>query len=200
MKLIVGLGNPGGKYKSTRHNIGFMVIEKLAKDLLPIYKSLKAWNEDKSFKAQISKIDKNLILAKPITYMNLSGESIDLIRNFYKIEIPDIWVIHDDIDLPLGKIRIRKSGASAGHRGIESMIKRFGRSDFVRFRLGIGRGRLAIHKNIDQNIPRQEIEKFVVSPFRDSEAGDAKKLLKHSVEAIRFALKEGIEKAMNRYN
>lgn len=200
MILIVGLGNPGKKYQFTRHNIGFMAVDKLARDLLPIYKSLKAWKEEKNFKAQVSKIDKTLILAKPITFMNLSGESVDLIRSFYKIEIPDIWVIHDDIDLPLGKIRIRKSGASAGHRGIDSMIKRFARSDFVRFRLGIGRGRLAMHKNIDQNIPRQEIEKYVVSPFRDNEAGDAKKLLKKTVEAIRFALKEGIEKAMNRFN
>ena len=200
MKLIVGLGNPDEKYLYNRHNIGFMVAERLAKQLLPVYKSEKAWEGNKKFAAEICKVKDLLIIAKPHTYMNRSGVAVSAIVNFYKIKTEDVWVIHDDIDLPLGKIRIRKGGSSGGHNGVESIIKNLPSADFVRFRLGIGRGKNDIKKTTDINLSRQAIEKFVLSPFRDREGGDVKKMIKNSVKALVLALDKGIDTVMNRYN
>lgn len=199
MKLIVGLGNPGEKFLYTRHNIGFMVVERLVKDKLSLLPSLKAWKKEKKYPAEVCKI-KDLIVVKPLSYMNLSGLTVSRIVSFYKIALNDIWVVHDDIDLPLGKIRIRKGGASAGHHGIDSLIKSLGSADFTRFRLGIGKGKLDKPHTGDHNLHRHEVEKFVVSPFRVNEGGEVKKLIKHSVEALEIAFDKGIEKAMNRFN
>lgn len=199
MKLIIGLGNPGSKFEQTRHNIGFTVIDKLVKSRLSLLSSLKAWKKSEKFKAEICKLDDCLVV-KPQTYMNLSGLSVSSLASFYKVHPEDVWVVHDDIDLPLGMIRIRKGGASAGHHGIESILKEWGESEFFRFRLGIGKGKLDTHKTMDKNIHRQDIEKFVIAPFKDSEAGEVKKLIKRAVEAIEIALDKGIDKAMNRFN
>ena len=132
--------------------------------------------------------------------MNRSGIAVSALAGFYKVKITDLWVIHDDIDLPLGKIRIRKGGSSGGHNGVESIINNLPSPDFIRFRLGIGRGKLDIKKTTDINLSRQGIEKFVLSPFRDREGGEAKKMTKNTVKAIVLALEKGIEKAMNRFN
>ncbi len=199
MKLIVGLGNPGSKFQYTRHNIGFMVVEKFVKDRLPSAVSQNAWKGEEKFASQICKLNDCLVM-KPQTFMNRSGASVLLIINYFKIEPDNVWVIHDDIDLPLGKIRIRRGGASAGHHGIDSIIKNLHRDDFVRFRLGIGKGKLDKPHTADHNLHRQEVEKFVVSPFRDNEAGELKKLIKKGAEALELSLKDGIEKAMNRFN
>lgn len=199
MKLIVGLGNPGEKHQYTRHNIGFMVVEKLVKKMLPLSPSLKAWKEEAKFKAMVCKIDDALII-KPQTYMNRSGGAIQTLVNFYKIQIGDLWVVHDDIDLPVGKIRIRVGGGSAGHNGIESIIASLHRAEFLRFRLGIGRGKTDFVKSTSQNLHRREIEKYVLSPFKDNEGGEVKKLIKRGVEVLEIALSKGIEKAMNRFN
>jgi len=142
MKLIVGLGNPDQKYLSTRHNIGFMVVEKLAKELLPVNKSEKAWVGEKRFTAQLCKVSDEVMLVKPHTYMNRSGNAVLSIINFFKLSPSDLWVVHDDIDLPVGKIRIRKGGGTGGHNGVESIIDTLSFSEFVRFRLGIGKGKL----------------------------------------------------------
>lgn len=200
MKLIAGLGNPDSKYTYTRHNIGYMVVEKLAKQILPVEKSEKAWVGDKKFTAEICKVENSLILVKPHTYMNRSGIAIAALSNYYNIEIADIWIIHDDIDLPLGKIRIRQGGSSGGHNGVESIIQNLPSADFIRFRLGIGRGKLDIKKTTDINLSRQGIEKFVLSPFKDREGGDATKMIKNAVKAVVLTLDEGLEKVMNRYN
>src|SRR3989344_8961105 len=200
MKLIAGLGNPDEKFLYNRHNIGYMVIEKLAKSLLPVEKMEKAWMGDKKYAAEICKVSSQLVLIKPHTYMNRSGIAIQSLAGYYKIKTEDIWIIHDDIDLPLGKIRIRKGGSSGGHNGVESIIQNLHSPDFIRFRLGIGRGKLDIKKTTDINLSRQGIEKFVLSPFRDREGGEAKKMTKNTVKAIVLALEKGIEKAMNRFN
>lgn len=199
MKLIVGLGNPGGKFEYTRHNIGFMVVERLVKDKFSLLPSLKAWKMEKQYPAQLCKKD-DLIVMKPLSFMNLSGLAVKRVMDFYKIKIDSLWVIHDDIDLPIGKIRIRKGGASAGHHGIDSIIKNLNDDDFVRFRLGIGRGKLDKPRGEGHNLHRHEVEKFVVSPFRDNEGGEVKKLIKNAVEALEITLDKGIEKAMNRFN
>lgn len=200
IKLIVGLGNLDKKFQSTRHNIGFMIVEKLAKELLPVEKSEKGWIDEKKFSAQICKADQSLILAKPYTYMNRSGMAVLALVNFYKISPSNIWVVHDDIDLPLGKIRIRRGGSSAGHNGVESIINTLHFSDFIRFRLGIGKGKLNIQHTADHNLSRRMIEKYVLSPFRQNEAGEVKKMIKRSVEALKIALQKDLEKAMNRFN
>lgn len=199
MKLIVGLGNPGGKFTYTRHNIGFMVVERLVKDRLSLLPSLKAWKKVENLMSEVCKTD-DFIAIKPQTYMNLAGLAVTKCANFYKIDSSDILVIHDDIDLPLGKIRIRSGGASAGHHGIDSIIKNLGTSNFMRLRIGIGRGKLDKPRGESHNLHRREVEKFVVSPFRDNEGGEVKKLIKNAVEAIEIVLDKDIEKAMNRFN
>lgn len=182
MKLIVGLGNPGSEYQDTRHNVGFMVIEKLAKELS---REQIFWKEEEKFKALIVKIG-DVILVKPITFMNSSGIAVGAIMRFYKLAPSDIWVIHDDMDLPLGKIRIREKGSSGGHHGVESILEQLKTDLFLRFRLGIGHGKQSIS--------------FVLSRFTRGEAGTLKHLIKNGTEAVRIALTEGTDKAMSRFN
>lgn len=196
MNLIVGLGNPGEKYAATRHNIGFLVIDHLLKDISNVS---KVWKLDASLKSYIFKHG-DLILSKPQQYMNASGVVVRKIVDFYKIPTENIWVIHDDIDLPIGKIRIRSGGGSAGHHGIESIIREVGNDAFIRFRLGVGRGKLEEKKNSNQNLHRKAVEKYVVSKFTTNEEGDVRKLIKHAADAIEHALNKGLDKAMNKYN
>jgi peptidyl-tRNA hydrolase, PTH1 family len=196
MKLIVGLGNPGDQYKDTRHNIGFMVVDKLAHEL---GRESLTWEQNKSLNASIAKVGE-VLLMKPMTFMNNSGIAVKKVLDYFKINPEDMWVIHDDIDLPIGKVRIRLGGASAGHNGMESVMKYVGTDKFVRFRLGIGRGKEANIKNTDQNLRHRSVIHFVLSHFTQSEAGSLKHLVKHGVEAVRIALTDGIDKAMNRFN
>src|SRR5476651_2111163 len=115
MKLIVGLGNPGDQYKDTRHNIGYMVVDKLAKEL---GEGTPVWEEDKRWKTWVCKIG-DVLLLKPTTFMNESGEAVGKVVAFFKLKAGDVWVIHDDMDLPLGKLKVREQGASAGHNGVQ---------------------------------------------------------------------------------
>lgn len=208
MKIIVGLGNPGSEYQDTRHNIGFMTIDKLAKELTP---ESVSWKEEQKFNALTTKIGE-VLLVKPITFMNKSGVAVSAIMHFYKLTPADVWIIHDDIDLPIGKIRIRQKGSSAGHRGVESVIAELKTDAFVRFRLGIGRGKLFSKGDSDtldiekgnagraQRQRRQWDISFVLSRFSQGEAGALKHLIKNGTEAVRIALTEGIDKAMARFN
>lgn len=197
MKLIVGLGNPGEKFEHTRHNIGFLITNSLVKELTPISKK-SVWSEVKKPKLSFCKLDR-LIILKPQTYMNLAGLAVGYIKNFYKIDSRNIWVIHDDIDLPLGKLRIRRGGASAGHHGIDSLIKELGGDNFVRFRVGIGKGK-EFKELPERNLHRREVERFVLSPFNTNEEGELRKIIKKTVEAIKVSIVKGIESGMNRFN
>lgn len=199
MKLIVGLGNPGSKFEYTRHNIGFMVVEKFVKERLPLAPSINAWKDESKFSSKVCRLD-DCIVVKPQAYMNRSGDAVLTLINFYKIDVSELLIVHDDIDLPLGKIRIRKGGASAGHHGIDSIIKNLHTDNFLRFRLGIGRGKLDKEHTADHNLHRKDVEKFVVSLFKDNEAGEVKKMIKNGVEALNIAMDKGIDKAMNRFN
>lgn len=196
MKLIVGLGNPGEKYKDTRHNVGFLVIEKLAHE---VGSAQVEWTQIPRYKALVAKTG-DVILVKPQTFMNESGRSVAGLVAFYKLHPEDVWVIHDDLDLPLGKIRIRTGGASAGHHGVDSIIRELKSDAFTRFRLGIGRGREDKTKSSDQNFHRRFVIDFVLSRFSQHEAGDLKHIVKHGTEAVRTALVDGLDKAMNRFN
>ncbi|MEK7533503.1 MAG: aminoacyl-tRNA hydrolase [Patescibacteria group bacterium] len=196
MKLIIGLGNPGEKYQDTRHNVGFMVVDKLAHELggLDI-----RWEQSAKHKASIAKAGE-VILVKPETFMNASGVSVKSIAGFYKIAPEDVWVVQDDLDLPLGKIRIRVGGASAGHHGIDSIIRELGSDKFIRIRLGIGRGKSGSGIVADRKLHQSSVVQFVLSRFGRSEAGEFKHLVQHGVEAVRVALFKGIDRAMNRFN
>ena len=196
MKLIVGLGNPGEKYASTRHNIGFMVVERLGRELgtgQPVWETSDKWNVET---AKIGEV----LLVKPLTFMNKSGYAVKALVDFYKLDPSDVWVVHDDIDLPLGKIRIRGNGASGGHNGVDSIIAQLGTDQFTRFRLGIGRGKEDVKRHTDRNLKHRGVIDFVLSRFHQGEAGSFKHLVKHGADAVRIALIDGIDKAMNRFN
>ena len=203
MFLIVGLGNPGRKYQETRHNIGFQVLDELCSS--PHFANARVVDEflkennfpkfkfAKKFDAEISEGilgGEKILLAKPQTFMNLSGKSVKTLMSFYKITRPVLVAVHDDIDLPLGKIRIVKNRGAAGHRGVESIIKELKNKNFIRFRVGI-QPKTGKPKNV---------EKFVLQKFNKEEEKIVKEVIKKTAEAIEKILKEGLEKAMSKFN
>ncbi len=193
MIIIVGLGNPREKYKNTRHNIGFRVLDEFIRrnNFLDLKFS-------KKFKAEISeeRIDKKkVILAKPQTFMNNSGKAVKALINFYKIRRTALLVVHDDIDLLLGKIRIIKNRGAAGHKGVESIINELKTKNFVRFRIGISPASAKIPPGKAKNA-----EAFVLQKFNKEEKKIVKEIIEKTAEAIELGLKKGIEKAMNEYN
>lgn len=198
MKIIVGLGNPGERYEKTRHNLGFMVLEQFLKDFEPVEKTV--WEDSKKFKSEIARL-KYAILAKPKTYMNNSGLAVSLISQYLNISISDIWIVHDDIDLSLGGMKIRFGGASAGHKGVASIIKSLGTDKFWRFRLGVGtqKSEIEIKKEGAKMKPR-DVDDFVLGEFNRSEQGKAREIIKRGAKALGVAIEEGLETAMNRFN
>ena len=203
MKLIVGLGNPGEKYARTRHNLGFVVVENFLKDFETVEKT--TWEDSKKFKSEIAQIEwqprhgslEKVILAKPQTYMNNSGLAVKIITDFYKIPADSVWVVHDDIDLPLGNMKIRFGGASAGHHGVESIMEHLGTDKFWRFRMGTG---LKNHRLNIKNQKLKNVEDYVLHDFTGQEKGKIKALVKRGVRAIEASLEDGLEAAMNRFN
>ncbi len=200
MKLIVGLGNPGEKYEKNRHNLGFMTVEHFLKDFSQA--SFTLWENSAKFKSDIAQIEwqprhgnpVKVILVKPKTYMNNSGMAVSLLSDFYKIATSDIWIINDDIDLPLGDLKIRFGGASAGHHGVESIMNHLGTDKFWKFRMGIGEKR-------ELNDSRMKnVDDFVLGDFTSSERGKLKHLIKRGVKAIEASLEDGLDAAMNRFN
>lgn len=191
MKLIVGLGNPGDEYIGTRHNLGFEVLTTFAKKI-----DQNVWDTSEKLKGDFIKTQ-DLVLLKPRTYMNNSGLSVLAAIKFFKINPEHLIVIHDELDLLLGKIKIRKGGGFAGHHGIESIINSLNTPDFIRVRLGIGttEGFLGEHKRINFNA-----DKFVMSEFTDQEHSKVKSTIKHALEGLQILLKDGLEKAQNQYN
>ncbi|MFA6304267.1 MAG: aminoacyl-tRNA hydrolase [Patescibacteria group bacterium] len=188
MKLIIGLGNPGKDYLKTRHNTGFMALDALQANWHAPNFSL-----NKKFKAEISELETNgqkIILAKPQTFMNASGEAIQAIVAYFKIKPEDIWVIYDDVDLPLGKIRIGQFESAGGHNGLKSIIECLGVKNFIRFRIGIA-----------ENHPGKiELEKFVLQKFGFLEKNKIKQSLADTTNAAAMLLAEPMDKVMNKYN
>lgn len=195
MKLIVGLGNPGEKYIGVRHNLGFMVVDELAKSF-----DNGQWTFDKNLKSEIlnSQISNvKCVLVKPQTYMNNSGLAVKLLTTRYLLPATDLIVIHDELDLPLGKIKVRMGGAAAGHHGVESVTAELGTDKFIRVRLGIGNLRTQSGEHKGQHI---SAEKFVLEPFIHSEKSKVKHMLKAAVKALEILLEKGLEKAQNQFN
>lgn len=185
MKLIVGLGNPGEKYAMTRHNVGFWVIDRLAERWrIPVQQ--KKW---KGLTGSGQVMGERVILLKPMTYMNLSGESVRPACDWLKCDIGELAVICDDLDLPLGQLRLRKKGGSGGHRGLQSLIDHLGTSEFKRVRIGIGRP--------SGQIP---VSDFVLSPFTPEERPLIEEAVERAAEAIHHWMGSTFEEAMNRFN
>ncbi|MBU3964553.1 aminoacyl-tRNA hydrolase [Patescibacteria group bacterium] len=176
MILIIGLGNPGLKFKNTRHNIGFEILDQIRKN-----GDFSVWENKKRLKAKIcvgEHGDKKLILAKPQTFMNNSGESLKLLTAFYKIPISELWVVHDDIDLEFGKIRIKNDSGSGGHKGIESIISCLGTKDFKQFKIGI----------LNKKKGKIDTKKFVLQKFTKQELGQLKDIKQESILSLFSAL------------
>lgn len=185
MKLITGLGNIGDKYCFTRHNAGFMVVDKIA---LENNLSFKQDSKLKCFITKLKQADEDVIIIKPTTFMNLSGEAVRAVMDYYKIKTEDILVVYDDIALDLGKIRFRANGSDGGHNGIKSIIKHIGTNKFDRLKIGIG--------------PQPPIpsENYVLQNFPKEHQQALKDVLNTSVEAVMFYLENNIEKSQNKFN
>ena len=186
MKIIAGLGNPGKEYEHTRHNMGFDVIDELARRW-----KVTLWKED--MKAEIGQSVVNgekVLLVKPLTYMNNSGEAVGAIARYYKVDLDDIYIICDDLDLPPGKTRIRKKGASGGHNGIKNIIAHLGTQDFPRIKIGTGAPAGGGAEMIDWviGVPSQAERKILVESFE------------RAIQAAEDILENGCQKAMNDYN
>lgn len=181
MKLIVGLGNVGEKYCFTRHNAGFMVLDKLALD------NNFSFREESKLKCFLAKSN-DVMYIKPTTFMNLSGKAVRAVMDYYKIDVKDILIVYDDIALDLGRLRFRANGSDGGHNGIKSIISHVGTKEFDRLKFGIGP---------QPNIPS---ENYVLQNFPKDQLDTLKEALKRADEAIKFYLENDIQKAQNKFN
>ncbi len=184
MKVIVGLGNPGDKYKGTRHNLGFDIVDHCAEQL-----NIQL-NESKFQALYGSAIvdGEKVFLLKPLTFMNLSGEALRPFLDYYKIDVEDIVVIYDDLDLPVGKIRLRLKGGHGGHNGIKSLISHLGTNEFKRIRVGIDR-------------PQHEtVVSYVLGKFREEEKRELQNAILKAADACKYWLKHDFIEVMNKYN
>jgi peptidyl-tRNA hydrolase, PTH1 family len=184
--LIVGLGNPGAEYAKTRHNAGFLLVEKLAT------KWKCDWTNERKFKARIAKAEHNgkrILLCEPQTFMNLSGETVGALKDFYQLPLKQILIATDDADLPLGTIRLRSDGSSGGHHGLESIEQHLASRQFARLKIGIGR-----------KDGSREITNYVLGKFDSAGNELLEKVLDRAANQIETWLEAGIEKAMSQFN
>ena len=183
MKLVVGLGNPGRRYAGTRHNVGFDVVDQIVErhrlewESAPADALLARWRTASA------------IVAKPLTFMNLSGVAIGELLRFYKIELLDLFVIVDDINLELGRLRARPSGSAGGHNGLKSVIEALGTEEYARLRIGVGRG--------DQ---RRDLADHVLAKFDPEERVEVAEAVSRAADAAELFVAEGIVPVMNRFN
>lgn len=186
MKLIVGLGNPGKKYENTRHNIGFMMVDTFAEDNNLTFKLEPRFE---AFLAEFIYKGEKTLLAKPITYMNLSGRAIQKIVQYYKIEIEDVIIVHDDLDLSTGKIRLREKGSSGGHNGLKSIIECLNTQDFKRIKIGISKSQ------------ENDVVDYVLGKFSKIEMETLKETLLKSDDILKtFIEQKEFKNVMNKFN
>ena len=183
--LIIGLGNPGVEYRQNRHNIGFMVIDQLAQVLsIPLQRvKFKAITGTGKFEGR------RVILAKPQTYMNASGESVGPLSRYFKVPLNQLMVVHDDLDIPFGSLRIRPMGGTSGQKGMKSIVEKLGSQDFPRMRIGIGRPP-----------GRMDPADYVLQNFKNDELATRDEVLDTAAAAIKLFILEGLDKAMNTFN
>ena len=185
MKLIVGLGNIGREYENTRHNIGFMVVDELARRL-----GVSFGKEDRSAYMAEYRAPEKIIIIKPTTYMNLSGVAVGAYANFYHIDPDDIAVIQDDMDMPVGQLRIRRKGSDGGHNGIKSIIYQTGSDQFPRIKIGVGK----------KPHPDYDLAAWVLGHFSEEDQKALVPVLDHSYEAVQQMIAGKIDRAMNLFN
>lgn len=184
MKLIVGLGNPTKEYEQTRHNVGFMVMNRLADVMNVSIATSKFKGEYVKFKYK----GEDVILLKPMTYMNNSGESVIQVMKYFKIDVEDVLVVYDDMDMPVGKLRLRESGSAGGHNGVKSLIAHMGTQKFKRIRVGIDKH------------PRIKVIDYVLGHFKKEERPLIDEGIENAVKAIETYLDKDFIAAMNAYN
>jgi PTH1 family peptidyl-tRNA hydrolase len=181
--LIIGLGNPGREYEQSRHNIGFLVVDELDRR----HHGRVTARAAKSLTGSIRLDEREVVLAKPQTMMNLSGQAVKALRARYAVPLERTFIIHDELDLPFGRLRIRRGGSSAGNHGLDSIITSLGTKDFTRFRVGIGKP------------PGDGID-YVLSPFTSAERAQLPDLIGRVADALELAVGEGVEQAMTEFN
>lgn len=183
MWVIAGLGNPGRKYSRTRHNIGFMAVEEIAQ------RNGIEFSDRKEYRIGRGSIEgHNVILIEPLLYMNRSGPAVNAILKKFTVQFDNLIVIHDDLDMETGKLRIRKTGSSGGHKGVESIIQNIGAKDFIRVKIGIGRE------------PGILVEDYVLSKFTRQEISAIKETIGKTTDAVHAIIADGVDKAMNTFN
>ncbi len=185
MKLIVGLGNPGSKYQGTRHNVGFEVIDELARRRALMFES----SPGDAVMARERGPGAQVILAKPLTFMNLSGQAVGGLMRYYRIDLDDVLVVADDVNLPLGRLRVRRRGSDGGHNGLRSVIDSFGTEEVARLRVGVYRG--------DR---RRDLADHVLATFDQFELETMRLAINNASDAVEVFASEGINAAMNRFN
>jgi len=198
MLLIIGLGNPSSKYRNTRHNVGFMVLDRVMRKLLPIKES--KWQELKRLKSLVVEGD-GFVLAKPRVAMNINGLAVDKLISNFKLQTSSLLVIHDDLDLPLGQIKIVQKRGTAGHRGVESVIANLGSDDFWRVRVGIGRPLARGRGNNFRHGSDQsrEIADYVLSVFPQWEKQKAYRVVNKATKLVVQAVKEGVKRVEGKH-
>lgn len=187
MHLVVGLGNPGARYAKTRHNAGFMVVERLARQWGA------NWTDEDRFKARVARaqvVERRVLLCLPQTYMNLSGEAVGALTSYYHIAHTNILVLVDDADLALGTLRMRPQGSSGGHHGLDSVEQHLGTREYARLRLGIGR----------RASDNREIRDYVLGRFDADEHESWNKVLERAASQVECWLEHGMQRAMNEFN
>jgi PTH1 family peptidyl-tRNA hydrolase len=184
VKLIVGLGNPGAQYKGTRHNIGFAVIDEIARRAAIGFESAPA----EAVIAKWRRPEGGALLAKPLTFMNLSGQAVGEIARYFKVDVPDLLIVVDEAQLPLGKLRARARGSAGGHNGLKSVIAHLG-DDFSRLRIGVGRGG-----------QQRDLADHVLSRFEKDEAAEVERMTTRAADAAEMFITSGIEAVMNAFN
>jgi PTH1 family peptidyl-tRNA hydrolase len=183
MKLVVGLGNPGRRYAGTRHNIGFDVLD------LVVDRHRLEWESAPAEALMARWRPAGALLAKPLTFMNLSGYAVGELLRYFKIERPDLLVVVDDVNLELGRLRARRAGSAGGHNGLKSVIEQLGAEDFARLRIGVGRGN-----------GRRDLANHVLATFDPSEREAVVETVRRAADAVELFVAEGIEPVMNRFN
>jgi peptidyl-tRNA hydrolase, PTH1 family len=193
MWLVVGLGNPGPEYENTRHNVGFMVVDALARR----WRAGAFSSKFKGLLAQASAPSDSAQLLKPQTYMNLSGQAVQPAMAFFKIPLPNVIVVHDDLDLELGQIKIKRGGSHGGHNGLKSIDSQIG-PEYLRVRAGIGHPR----SKAPEGAPKERggVVGHVLGPFRGKDAEEAKFLVENCADAVEALMKEGLEKAQMKFH
>lgn len=188
MRLILGLGNPGEPYRDTRHNVGFRVVDELARRWEAAVDRL----ECNALAGRFGAGEGEVLLAKPQTYMNRSGYAARCFAELHGIDPSSVLVVYDELNLPLGKLRLRRAGSPAGHRGLESVIENLRTAEVPRLRLGVAPG--------EERPPGEDLADFVLSPFEAGEREEAEAMVRRAADACEVWLREGIEAAMNRFN